>query len=329
MLKYRKCVNPCMEKQSGPPEARKPMKECIEEVQLKPRLKALVESLKPLELSPQAIIFTRHGYSSALTESAVKQLEGLARMSKRIDRRDVYELQAAGVGEIDGKITFVRKFVIPLEDRILAIKRNGDLEISGARECKTPLEEYMRIDGEKDRSSISSLLLRVLDKREERDIRLLETFENRFHKIFVRKDITLDKILNTPWEMIANAGVASHTKHYDEKVREAGSEVFGVHIHLNNLRPSPFDIYIDAGPTQKLEWTGIMLVRRESWWETRLSNENFAAFHSNINDAEWLSRVIMNLTDNNFAEPYFMQQDFIGEKRARMMRYGELLDKVG
>ena len=72
-----------------------------------------------------------------------------------------------------------------------------------------------------------------------------------------------------------------------------------------------------------------MLVRREGWWDTKITNENFAVFHSDINDQRWLRRIVAQLSNEEFDEPYFMQEDFIGENKARMMRYGELLKKVG
>jgi len=72
-----------------------------------------------------------------------------------------------------------------------------------------------------------------------------------------------------------------------------------------------------------------MLVRRESWWETRLSNENFAAFHSNINDPAGLRRIVSELSDETPLGAFYMYKDFVQSNRARMMRYGELLKKVG
>jgi hypothetical protein len=306
-----------------------PLREHIEEVRQKPRLRELANLLKPLELTPEALVFTRHGYAAAVTEEGSKQLEELAGISTRIDRRNVYELQSVGVGEVFGKITFVREFVLPPEKLILAVQGGADLEIKGARTAKTLLEEYMKIEEQRDRNNFMAVLLRVVNKPEEKDIKLLGQFEDRFDEIFVRKGMTIDKILGTPWRMLANTGCIAHTKYYEEDVKKAGVEVFAAHIHLSNLRPSPYDIYTDAGPRQRIEWTGIMLVRRESWWETRLSNENFAAFHSDINDPAWLRRIVSELSDETFIEPFYMQKDFVQSSRARMMRYGELLKKVG
>ncbi|NYZ78704.1 hypothetical protein H0N99_01000 [Candidatus Micrarchaeota archaeon] len=318
-----------MERHAEVPREEKPIRNHIEEVRQKPLLRELANSLKPFELTSEALIFTRHGYASALTESAVKQLEELARMSTKVDRKNVYELNISGVGEILGKVTLVKTFVLPSQDRILAVKRDGDLEIPGARVPRTPLEEYKREEEVKDRSTIGSLLLGVINKHEKRDIELLETFEDRFHEIFVRKGITLDEILSAQWEMVANTGRSAHTKYYDERVKEAGGAVFGTHIHLETLMPSPYDIYTDAGPRQSIEWTGIMLVRRQGWWDTTIRDENFAVFHSDVNDPRWLRKIVKALSDENFVEPYYMQMDFLQENRARMTKYGELLEKLG
>ncbi|QLJ53084.1 MAG: hypothetical protein Sv326_0909 [Candidatus Fermentimicrarchaeum limneticum] len=303
-----------------------PLREHIESFR---RNRVLADSLKSLGLTDEALVFTRHGYATAVTEEGSKQLEELARISTRIDRRNVYELQSVGVGEVFGKITFVREFVLPPEKLILAVRGGGDLEIKGMRTAKTLLGEYMKIEEQRDRSSFMAVLLRVINKPEEKDVKLLGQFEDRFDEIFVRRGMTIDKILKTPWRMLANTGRIAHTKYYEEDVRKAGVEVFGTHIHLSNLIPSPYDIYTNAGPRQRIEWTGIMLVRMGSWWETRLSNENFAAFHSNINDPAGLRRIVSELSDETPLGAFYMYKDFVQSNRARMMRYEELLEKVG
>jgi len=312
-----------MEKQ----KEEKPIRHHIEELRDKPRLRELAESLKEWSLTPQALVFTRHGCSLAIREDAVKQLEELGRMSTRVNNSNVTELYAFGVGDTKNRSTIVDRFILPSEDRILGLKKDIDIEIVPGRDSRNLLEEYMKTEDGKIRDFVS-LLCKVVNTKKEEYVKLLSRFESRFSELFVNENMTLEKIMNTPWEMISSPERVDNTKYYKERVMREGVAVFGVHIHLNSLKPSPFDIYVDAGPRQSIEWTGIMLARKESWWKFEVNENNFAVYHSDIDKPKWLREIITRFSDEGFSKPFWLQDDFVRENKARMTRYEELLAKL-
>ncbi|MEM3555695.1 MAG: hypothetical protein QXF56_03195 [Candidatus Micrarchaeia archaeon] len=292
----------------------------------RPRLRELADSLKEWNLTPNALVFTRRSHSLAIREGAAKQLEELGRMSTRLNEFAVSELYAFGVGDTRRNSTIVDKFILPSQNRILVLK-DDDIEVARTRNSRTLLEEYMKTEDGKIRD-IVSLLCRVVNRKNEKDVELLRKFESRFSEIFVDENMTPEKILNTPWEMISSSGRVDNTKYYVERVSKEGIPVFGVHVHPTSLKPSPFDIYVDAGPKQRIEWTGILLARKESWWKFEIDENNFAVYYSDINNPKWLREIIARFSDEEFSNPRYFQEDFVRENKARMMKYGELLAKL-
>lgn len=318
-----------------------PMKFRLDELFSKQQIKETAEALEPLDLTRNSRVMMQGNNVSVMREKAVKQVEWVGNAGFEFGEK-IVELRVIGVGKVENKITIVDKFVLPKIDEILAVKQNfqlpnqekhpsylekllADYEYADVLHLKLPPPD-----------TITTLIGRVINYGRESDIKLLENYQNRFPDIFVRNDISIDKILKNSWKMVAHHSEVIITNSYREMVMKAGGGVFDLHTHPRGASaPSICDIFIDAGPRQRFEWAAILSVTPSPFWKSEISETNLAAYYSNINDTRELANLISELSYTGFLgkiRQHFkegaIEDDFRMTHKAVMSAYGKLLDEA-
>jgi len=331
-----------------------PIKVHIDGLQLRNQAREIADSLASLSLTKEAPVLTKGSKALAIPEDAVGQLEKLGRMSLRIGSRDIYELQTYGVGEsLSRDVSFVRDFVLPEEDKILPLSIGNIVVRKGERATmlnKIVFKKY------RDRTMLS-LLADIANRKKDKDVKLLRSYSDEFDIIFDR-EMSIEKVLDTNWEMVCTPHSVISTRHYLKRVRENGARVFDVHVHHSGIDspPSITDAWGYAGPNQRIEWAGILHVVRPSLFLNEFMPQfiNFAgfgrfefapgklsAYYSSPEDVEWLRKAISELSKDSLRSRFVRGlkerllftsdelREFEKEHTARVMTYGKLLEEAG
>jgi hypothetical protein len=300
------------------------MKMDIEKFQ---QLQNAASSLRHFKLTDSALVAMANGKVFAMREESINQFNDLFKATVAADYRNIYETRAIQTGVTKGDVTVADRTVLPSPDKILYIQRHGNFELPKNldEEERSFLEKLIDAQRGEKFNALAQLTWGVINYRKEQHMDLLKTFEKDFDRIFVKKGIKMDDILNTHWEEISNTNSVSITKYYADRVNSIGNAVCDVHTHTGNLMPSPADIYNAAGPHQQLDWSAILLVdlARKT---PELPLSRVAVFHSDIVEDRWLGRVVDELSD---ARPpgsfeYPLVRDFSKYARARLTTWGEL-----
>jgi hypothetical protein len=335
-----------MERRVESPEVKQPLKESIDKLQSEQKhLKAIAEALKPLNLTGEALVLIKGDKAVAIPEKAVKQLEELGRMSLRIDFIDVYELKTFGMGGmLNQNVSYVREFVMPERYKVLAVRFGQDITVEKGGKAPSMLDEMLEDEWKYGSRKMVSLVWDIVNRREEKDVELLESYRSRFGEIFANYR-TMDEIEDVPWEMVVSTHSVRWTKHYWERVKNTpGLITFDVHIHprTQDSHPSTLDAWLYAGPKQHIEWAGILHVRPEAvFGEFEFSPNKLNAYYSDPEDAKWLRKAVSELSKtwphNKFlrgARILFSSapkevREFEKKHTAEVVTYKQLVEEAG
>jgi hypothetical protein len=307
------------------------MKTDIYDLQFKQWARDTYNSLAPWELTDGALVAAIGRKILAMQEKSVRQLDGLLKQTYNPASNCIYEVKALQVGITKGNVSVVEKTILPLPDKILYFKEHCTFELPQnlPKEERSLLEELVDSSrGDKFRT-IMELLAWAISYKNAQHVELLKEFEKDFKDVFLRKDITLDKLLDNRWEVLSHPNNVAITKNYVDRVKTFGDIISDVHTHSRNLMPSPVDIFNSAGPYQQLEWSAILFVDL-SRRTPELPISHIAVFHSDIEKPKWLRRMVGEFSGEEPAGPigYPVVKDFAMYARAQLTTWKELKNYV-
>jgi N-acetylglutamate synthase-like GNAT family acetyltransferase len=276
-----------------------PMKSYIDELRLK-QTKAIVEILKPLNLTGQALVVIKDDNVLVIPEKAAKQLEELGRMSLRVQKEqyEVYEgyydfgekvemyseLRAIAVGQkVNEKVYVVTELVLPSEEKVLTFykfRRNVD-------------------EGKLNPDNVEMIV----------------------HPYSIEYTPHYEKKL-------AEAPDAAVLDVHVHRIPT---------IPTGEVKLSPGDFKGMVRDRQFVEWIGILGVKHVKPEEFSFTKESLVVFYSGIEDFAWVekyekaSAAAEKVKDNNVAREVILESfisEFTKSQRTMTTTWGELLKSV-
>jgi len=115
-----------MEKRIETQEAKQPLKDSLDKLEAeRKQLRAIVNALKSLNLTNEALIIIKGDKVLVIPEKAVRQIEELGKMSLSVEREEsemYYELRAIAVGkDVNENIRVVGEIVLPTEGKVISL----------------------------------------------------------------------------------------------------------------------------------------------------------------------------------------------------------------
>jgi hypothetical protein len=297
----------------------------------KEKLTEIAGELAPLRLSRDSIIaISKEWQVAALRGSAVKDLKKMISLSKEAYEWDCIELVANGLGnKANDRITVINEFVVPKNVLVYSVAAPllGKMHIVEAAVLG-------------DRKAIQALK----DAEERKELK----------QYIHNPGMTVDRLVRTSWDAVANEGVLTLTDAYYRRVdnleREKRLETrFVLHLHPEFEHPtpgdaSPEDVYTILSKNKKADWIGIVTAEQDSDF-----GFNFGFMLSDLNpyyippkDRQmWMKRMkeVSHLRneEGDKGKPYmnayidfsFQTRVPWGTKVNGLMTYEELLKEVG